>query len=83
MDEALDAARRLGHAIPADFADWQIERSYSMGSYKPSSMLDWQARKPVEVEAIWGEPWRQGTGAGASMARMETLYTLLKKLTKT
>ena len=83
MDEALDAARRLGHVIPDDFADWQIERSYSMGSYKPSSMLDWQARKPVEVEAIWGEPWRQGTGAGASMARMETLYTLLKKLTKT
>ncbi len=82
MGEGLDAARRLGHEIPDEFAVWQIERSYSMGAYKPSSMIDWQARRPVEVEAIWGEPWRQGTAAGASMARLETLYRLLKKLTK-
>ena len=82
MGEGLDAARRLGHEIPDEFAVWQIERSYSMGAYKPSSMLDWQARRPVEVEAIWGEPWRQGTAAGANMARLETLYRLLKKLTK-
>ena len=82
MDEVLDAARRLGHEIPNEFADWQIERSYSMGAYKPSSMLYWHAGRPVEVEAIWGEPWRQGVGAGAGMARIETLYRLLKTLTK-
>ena len=82
MDEGLDAARRLGHEIPDEFAEWQIERSYSMGAYKPSSMIDWQARRPVEVEAIWGEPWRQGVAAGADVARLETLYRLLKKLTK-
>lgn len=82
MDETLDAARRLGHEIPDAFADFQIERSYSMGAYKPSSLLDWQAGRPVEVEAIWGEPWRQGVAAGAGMARLETLYRLLKKLTK-
>ena len=82
MDEALDAARRLGHDIPDDFADFQIERSYSMGAYKPSSLIDWKAGRPVEVEAIWGEPWRQGVAAGASMARLETLYRLLKTLTK-
>ena len=82
MDEGLDAARRLGHEIPDEFADFQIERSYSMGAYKPSSLLDWQAGRPVEVEAIWGEPWRQGVAVGASMARLETLYRLLKKLTK-
>ena len=82
MDETLDAARWLGHDIPDDFADFQIDRSHSMGAYKPSSLLDWQAGMPVEVEAIWGEPWRQGVAAGASMARLETLYRLLKSLTK-
>ena len=81
MDEALDAARRLGHEIGADVADWQISRSYSMGAYQPSSLLDWQAGRPVEVEAIWGEPWRQGVGAGAVMPRVEMLYQLLRKLT--
>ena len=82
MDETLDAARRLGHDIPDDFADFQIERSHSMGAYKPSSLLDWRAGLPVEVEAIWGVPWRQGVAAGADMARLETLYRLLKCLTK-
>ena len=81
MDEALDAARRLGHDIPDDFADFQIERSYSMGAYQPSSMIDWQLARPVEVEAIWGEPWRQGVAAGASMPRLEMLYRLLQRLT--
>ena len=81
MDEALDAARRLGHEIPDAFADHQIDRSYAMKRYKPSSMIDWQEGRPVEVEAIWGEPWRQGTGVGASMPRLEMLYHLLRRIT--
>jgi 2-dehydropantoate 2-reductase len=82
MDEALDAARRLGHAIPDAFADFQIERSYSMGPYKPSSMIDWECGRAVEVEAIWGEPWRQGVAAGAAMPRLEMLHRLLAHVTK-
>ncbi|MDQ3624745.1 MAG: 2-dehydropantoate 2-reductase [Verrucomicrobiota bacterium] len=81
MGEVLDAARQLGHVIPDAFADYQLERSRSMGPYKPSSLIDWERGRPVEVEAIWGEPWRQGTGAGASMARLETLYRLIQRLT--
>jgi 2-dehydropantoate 2-reductase len=78
MTEVLDAA----HAIPASFADFQIERSWSMGPYKPSSLIDWELGRPVEVEAIWGEPWRQGTAAGAAMARLETIYRLLQCLAR-
>ena len=83
MDEGLDAARRLGHDIPDSFADFHISRSHSMGAYRPSSLIDWQLRRPVEVEAIWGEPWRQGVAAGASMPRVEMLYRLIQTLTKT
>lgn len=81
MSEALDAARRIGHDIPDAFADFQIERSYSMGPYRTSSLIDWQLGRPVEVEAIWGEPWRQGTRAGAAMPRLGMLYHLLRKVT--
>jgi 2-dehydropantoate 2-reductase len=52
MDELLDAARRLGHAIPDSFADWQIERSFAFGGYRPSSLIDYELGRPVEVEAI-------------------------------
>ncbi len=80
MGEVLEAAHRLGHWIPKDFADFQIERSHSMGSYKPSSMIDWELGRPIEVEAIWGEPWRQGVRAGAAMPRLEMLYRLLQHI---
>jgi 2-dehydropantoate 2-reductase len=82
MDESLDAARRLGHEIPDSFADWQIERSASMGAYRASSMIDYEEGRPVEVEAIWGEPLRQGTAAGAQMPRTGMLYQLIAALTK-
>jgi 2-dehydropantoate 2-reductase len=80
MSEVLDAARRLGHEIPESFADFQIERSSSMGAYRPSSLIDWQLGRAVEVEAIWGEPLRRGLAAGAEMPRLELLYRLLRRL---
>lgn len=81
MAEVISAAGVLGHHIPADFADYQIERTPSMGPYKPSSMIDWQAGRAVEVESIWGEPWRQGSAAGAALPRLELLYHLLRHIT--
>jgi len=81
MSEVLDAAGRLGHQITNEFADFQIERSYSMGAYKPSSMIDWEQGYPVEVDAIWGEPLRQGIKAGASLPRLAMLHALLRRIT--
>jgi 2-dehydropantoate 2-reductase len=82
MDEGLDAARRLGHDIPDEFADWQITRSHSMGPYRSSSMIDFDAGRPVEVAAIWGEPLRQGTAAGASMPKLDALHKIIAHLTR-
>lgn len=81
MLETIAAAGALGHEIPASFADYQIERTYSMGAYKPSSMIDYQLGRAVEVESIWGEPWRQGSAAGVALPRLEALYQLLLRLT--
>jgi 2-dehydropantoate 2-reductase len=78
MDEVLDAARRLGHEIPDSYADWQLERSDSMGAYRPSSMIDYELGRPVEVAAIWGEPLRQGLAAGAKMPKLEMLHGIIR-----
>ena len=82
MDEVLCAARRLGHDIPDAYADWQIERSDSMGPYRPSSMIDHALGRPVEVEAIWGEPLRQGLAAGAQMPKLELLHGIIRHATE-
>jgi len=81
MEETIAAAGALGHPIPASFIDFQIERTFPMGPYKPSSMIDWQAGRAVEVESIWGEPWRQGRATGVKLPRLEMLYHILRQVT--
>jgi 2-dehydropantoate 2-reductase len=80
MAEVIEAAGREGHAIPRDFIEVQIARTRTMGAYKPSSLIDYAEGREVEVESIWGEPYRRGLKAGADVPRLEMLYFLLKKL---
>jgi 2-dehydropantoate 2-reductase len=37
-------------------------------------MIDFVENRPVEVEAIWGEPVRQALAAGACLPEMTALY---------
>ncbi len=80
MEEIIAAATALGMEIDRDFIDEQIDLTRSMGEYKPSSLVDFQAERPVEVEAIWGEPLRQAVQAGLDVPKLETLYRLLRIL---
>ena len=66
MREIILAATALGHFIESEYAELQKERTYPMGAYKPSTLVDWPAGKELEIEAIWGEPLRQATKAGLS-----------------
>jgi 2-dehydropantoate 2-reductase len=81
MAEIIAGAASLGHHLPDSIIDQQIEVTRPMRAYKPSSLIDYLAGKPVEVEAIWGEPYRRATAAGASVPRLEMLYQLLRALT--
>jgi 2-dehydropantoate 2-reductase len=81
MMETIRIARELGYPLKDDFIDYQINRTYPMGPYKPSSLIDFQNKRPVEVEAIWGEPYRRGLKAGVPVPQLEMLYFLLKKIT--
>jgi 2-dehydropantoate 2-reductase len=78
--EVIGAAQRLGHDLPADIEDIQMRATESMGPYRPSSLIDFQQGRGVEVEAIWGEPYRRAIAGGAAMPRLEMLYFLLRRL---
>ncbi|MCC6354229.1 MAG: 2-dehydropantoate 2-reductase [Verrucomicrobiae bacterium] len=80
MGEVIASAGALGHAIQAGFAEEMVARSRTMGPYRPSSLLDYEAGRDVEVEAIWGEALRRGRGAGVAMPELERLYGKLKEL---
>jgi 2-dehydropantoate 2-reductase len=82
MDEVITAANKCGHALPRDAWRKHIERTESMGEYKPSTLLDWEAGRALEIEQIWGEPSRRAVAAGGQMPRTEMIYALLKQLDK-
>ena len=80
MEEVIAAANKCGHALASDAWREMINRTETMGAYKPSTLLDWEAGRPLEIEAIWGEPLRRATAAGGKMPRTEMIYALLKQL---
>jgi 2-dehydropantoate 2-reductase len=80
MNEVITAANKCGHALPSNAWCEHVERTEKMGAYKPSTLLDWQAGRPLEIEPIWGEPVRRAVAAGGQMPRTEIIYALLNQL---
>ncbi len=80
MREVQAAAAAHGFKIPEDFVVNQVERTRPMGPYKPSTMLDYLAGKPLELEPIWGEPLRRAQAKGVPTPRLTALYEALKRL---
>ena len=79
MDEVMQASAALGFPQDPQHPTQEVARTRKMGAYQPSSLLDYLAKKPVELESIWGEPLRLGTGAGVPMPKLANLYQALKK----
>jgi 2-dehydropantoate 2-reductase len=82
MEEVMAASAALGFPQDPQHPQKEIERTRKMGAYQPSSLLDYLAKKPVELETIWGEPLRQGTSAGVVMPCLKQLHEKLKALVK-
>jgi 2-dehydropantoate 2-reductase len=80
MKEIVAAANKCGYALDGEAAHEQMKRTETMGAYKPSTLLDFEAGRPLEIEAIWGEPLRRAVAAGAKMPRLEVVHSLLNSL---
>jgi 2-dehydropantoate 2-reductase len=80
MHEIISTARAIGHAVPFDLIPDMIERTRTMTRYRPSSLIDFEEGREVELEPIWGEPVRQAQTAGLPMLHVSELYRQLKAL---
>jgi 2-dehydropantoate 2-reductase len=77
MREVLAGARACGRAIPDDFVQKMVDMTVAMPAYQASMKIDFDQRKPIEVEAIYGNPVRAASGA---MPMVEMLYRELRFL---
>ncbi len=80
MEEIVEGAKSCGYMLAADVVFEQMRRTETMGAYKPSTLLDFEAGRALEIEAIWGEPLRRAQARGIPMPRLEQLYKRLKVL---
>lgn len=82
MSEIRAAAATQGIQIEEEFTDKMIRETKKMGAYRPSSLVDFQAGRPLEVESIWGESLRRGQAAGVQCPHLKSLYALLVSLSR-
>jgi 2-dehydropantoate 2-reductase len=80
MEETIAIANACGQDLPTALALEMVRRTKSMAPYKTSTLIDYEAGRPLEIESIWGEPLRRGQEAGVSAPRLEMLVRLLRAL---
>lgn len=81
MTETLAAANADGCRIDAHA---MIERMFTqtaaMGHYRPSMLVDYEQKRPLEVDAMLGEPVRRAHAAGLTVPHLEMNHHLLAML---
>lgn len=80
MDEVRSVAGVLGYPIPQGFADTLIERTREMGAYRPSTVVDFESGRSLELESLFAEPLRRARLAGVPTPHLESLTGVLSRL---
>ena len=80
MEEVVQAAAHCTRPIERAFIDRMIADTENMSPYAPSMKLDYDRGRPMEIEAIYGNPVRTARAAGTVMPATEDLYNQLKEL---
>ncbi|MEG4350475.1 putative 2-dehydropantoate 2-reductase [Microcoleus sp. LAD1_D3] len=78
MGEVIAAAKSCDRIIPDDFIPQMLEYTQKMKPYRTSMKIDYDESRPLEVEAIFGNPIRVAQQAGIKLPQIEVLYRMLK-----
>jgi 2-dehydropantoate 2-reductase len=78
MTEVIAAAKVRGFLLDEKLIDWNIDRTRPMGAYRPSSLIDWQEGREVEIEAIWAEPVRRAEDKGLHLPHLSRLLARIR-----
>jgi 2-dehydropantoate 2-reductase len=80
MQEVALGAAACDRVISPDFLHERIDRTKKLQSYRPSMKIDYDERRPLEIEAILGTPLRIASNAGVKLPHIAMLYRQLKFL---
>jgi 2-dehydropantoate 2-reductase len=78
MREVIAGAKSCDRIIRDDFIPQMLEHTQKMKPYRTSMKIDYDESRPLEVEAIFGNPIRMAQQAGIKLPQIEVLYRMLK-----
>ncbi|MCZ0901263.1 2-dehydropantoate 2-reductase, partial [Microcoleus sp. HI-ES] len=78
MGEVVAGAKSCDRIIPDDFIPQMLEYTQKMKPYRTSMKIDYDESRPLDVEAIFGNPIRVAQQAGIKLPQIEVLYRMLK-----
>ncbi len=80
MEEVVQVAKAAGHELPPNTVQENIDDTLKMTPYRTSMLLDYEARRPMEVEAILGTPVHLARRLNVRVPHLESLYAMLQLL---
>lgn len=80
MREVLAVMTALGHSVEAGYAEAEVDRTRRMGGYLASTLIDFERRAPLEIEALFLAPQRVARAVGVVTPRLDALCQLLPEL---
>ena len=78
MQEVFTIAQALGHRLPEDIIETNINHTQQMPPYKTSMLLDYQAGRPMEINAILGNTIKAASHTNTDCPHLKTLFSLLQ-----
>ncbi len=80
MAEVIMIARDHGLSISPTFAEQQIKLTREMGHYRPSTLLDFEAGRPLEIDALFLKPLMIAQSSGLETPRLANLCSFLVQM---
>jgi len=80
MREVVAGAAAAGRIIPDRVIQQMIDHTLKMTPYRTSMKIDYDEKRSLEVEAIFGNPLRAAQSAGTDLPKIAMLYQQLKFL---
>ncbi|MBD2776838.1 putative 2-dehydropantoate 2-reductase [Iningainema tapete] len=80
MYEVAAGAKSCERIITDSFIQTMLEYTVKMKPYRTSMKIDYDERRQMEVEAIFGNPLRKALAVGVDLPRISCIYQQLKFL---
>ena len=78
MQEVVKIAAATNHPLAPDIIDINVSSTYAMPPYKTSMLLDFEAGRPMETEAILGNAVRAGLRNNVPCPYLESIYAMMQ-----